>query len=60
MQKSTDDMFSLPSALARVLKKYIKDGEIVSGSTCPECGSNKIIYSGGCNMCADCGYSACK
>jgi len=60
MQKSSDDMFSLPSAIARVLKKYIKDGQEVVGSTCPVCNKESIIYSEGCKVCKSCGWSVCS
>jgi len=60
MQKSTDDMFSLPSAIARVLKKYIKDGQEVTGFECPECGDSNVFYSEGCKTCKSCGWSACN
>lgn len=60
MQKSTDDMFSLPSAVARVLKKYIKDGQPVNGQVCPECGSTNLVYENGCVVCRDCGWTACN
>jgi ribonucleoside-diphosphate reductase alpha chain len=60
MQKSTTDMFSLPSALARVLKKYIKDGQKVHGQTCPSCKSTDLIYEAGCVTCSNCGWSKCS
>ena len=60
MRKSTNDMFSLPSAVARVLKKYIKDGQSVSGMVCDNCGSSNIIYQEGCHVCKDCGNSKCS
>jgi ribonucleotide reductase alpha subunit len=60
MQKSSDDIFSLPSAIARVLKKYIKDGQVISGVTCPECGSEKLVYSEGCKRCHSCQWTACS
>lgn len=60
MQKSTDDMFSLPSAVARVLKKYIKDGQKVVGKTCPSCGSDQLSYQEGCVTCQSCGWSKCS
>ena len=60
MMKSSDDMFSLPSAIARVLKKYIKDGQDVVGSSCPGCNKESIIYSEGCKVCKSCGWSACS
>lgn len=59
MRKSTDDMFSLPSAVARVLKKYIKDGQKVSGQECPECGCKELIYQEGCTRCSECLWTAC-
>jgi ribonucleoside-diphosphate reductase alpha chain len=59
MQKSTDDMFSLPSAVARVLKKYIKDGQKISGVTCPSCGSDALVYQEGCKRCNNCQWTAC-
>ena len=60
MQKSTDDIFSLPSAISRVLKKYIKEGQPVVGTSCPSCNSSEIIYSEGCKVCKSCGWSACS
>lgn len=60
MQKSTDDMFSLPSAVARVLKKYIKDGQKVSGQICPSCGKESLIYQESCLTCKDCGWGKCS
>lgn len=59
MQKSSEDMFSLPSAVARVLKKYIKDGQQVKGTACPDCGEEKLVYTEGCKRCSSCGWSAC-
>lgn len=53
------DTFS--KAMARVLKKYIGDGEKVisrSGSICPECGS-ELQFVEGCKSCKSCGWSKC-
>jgi ribonucleoside-diphosphate reductase alpha chain len=45
--------------VARVLKKYIKDGEHSLGSEkCPQCG-NDLIYIEGCKSCF-CGFSKCS
>jgi len=60
MQKSTDDMFSLPSAISRVLKKYIKDGQDVIGFICPECEKDEVYYQEGCKTCRNCGWSMCN
>lgn len=59
LQKSTDDMFSLATASARVLKKYVEDGEKATGTSCPECGHPKLIYTDGCVTCPSCGWSKC-
>ncbi len=47
--------------IARVLKKYIQDGERVftSGNSCRECGGS-LVYRDGCISCPDCGYSKCS
>jgi ribonucleoside-diphosphate reductase alpha chain len=54
-----NDMFTFEKGIARVLKKYIKDGES-SADTCPECKQKAIKYEEGCNVCTNCGFSACK
>lgn len=60
LSKGSDDMSALSSTAARVLKKYIKDGEKVSGGKCPSCGAD-LIYHDGCASCAaTCGYSRCN
>lgn len=46
--------------VARLLKKYIKDGQQVrSGHSCQDCGSSNLIYEEGCLRCIDCGSSKC-
>lgn len=60
LSKGSEDMSALSSTAARVLKKYIKDGEKVSGGKCPSCGA-ELIYHDGCASCAaTCGYSRCN
>jgi len=58
LHKATNNMTSLTSAAIRVLKKYIKDGESVSGIKCPICDSINLVYIDGCVSCA-CGFSRC-
>ena len=55
-----DDMFSFSRVLARVLKSYIPDGTKTSGKTCPECGSDSLVYMEGCMTCSSCGSSKCS
>jgi len=54
-----DTLFSYNKALARVLKRYIEEGE-QSGLECPSCHSAKMVYKGGCPSCMVCGMSACS
>lgn len=58
---SSDDMFTFTKSLARVLKKYIPNGA-KSTLTCenPECKSTNVVFQEGCNICLDCGHSACS
>ena len=58
LQKATEDITSMGAAAARVLKKYIKDGELVTGQKCPSCGK-EMVYMEGCCSCS-CGYSKCS
>lgn len=57
--KFTEDHISTwKSGVKRIIKKYIKDDtEYDAEDKCPECGSIKYIYEGGCEICKDCGYS---
>lgn len=57
LEKSKGEIHSFSKALSRVLKKYVKDGEKVSGANCPECG-NELRRIEGCISCT-CGYSKC-
>lgn len=60
MNKSVEDITSLASAVARVLKKYIKNGEIATGMECPSCKSRSLIYIDGCASCSNCSWSKCN
>ena len=59
LQKATEDITSMGSAAARVLKKYIKDGEVAKGQSCPSCG-NGLVFLEGCVSCTTCGWSKCS
>jgi ribonucleoside-diphosphate reductase alpha chain len=60
LQKASTDMFSVSSAASRILKKYIKDGEVATGKTCPMCSSNELTYIDGCVSCQKCNWSKCE
>lgn len=57
-KEQDSDMYTYNKVLARILKKYIKDGER-SSRECPSCGEKKLIYQEGCVVCNVCGYSVC-
>jgi hypothetical protein len=60
LSKGTEDLTSLSSAAARVLKKYINDGEKVTGTECPSCHQTDTLqYDEGCVKCI-CGWSKCS
>lgn len=58
LNKIDGEMFSFTKSLARVLKKYIPDGE-KSTVTCQDCGSDQVIFQEGCQSCQSCGSSKC-
>jgi len=45
--------------ISRTLKKYIKDGLILSNKQCPSCKNKSLIYEDGCKICTICGFSVC-
>jgi ribonucleoside-diphosphate reductase alpha chain len=53
-----DDFFSFDIAVSRVLKKYIKNGEVYEADVCDVCKS-KLIYYDGCIKCSNCTWSKC-
>lgn len=53
-----DAITTWSNGVARALKRYIKDGT-ETGEVCPDCGA-KIIYTGGCKSCPNCGWSKCS
>lgn len=58
MRDREADMFSFAKVMARVLKKYIKDG-VKRDRICPKCGGNEMAYQEGCLKCLSCGDSKC-
>ena len=53
------DLFSFQRAMARVLKKYIAEGE-KSEVECPTCHGKEVYYKNGCPTCKICGHSNCS
>lgn len=57
---SVQDVFvgSFLFAIRKYLSSFIKDGEVVDGAKCSECGG-KIVFEEGCQKCMNCGNSKC-
>ncbi len=58
LEKTAGDLTGFSKAICRVLKKYIKDGELVRGEECPEC-HGELIREEGCIRCISCSFSKC-
>jgi ribonucleoside-diphosphate reductase alpha chain len=60
LQKSASDILSFNAAAARVLKKYIKDGQVITGTACSSCKAvGTLVYIDGCATCSVCEWSKC-
>jgi ribonucleoside-diphosphate reductase alpha chain len=53
-----DNLNTWKNGVARVIKKYIKDGEKGKGK-CPSCGSDQLEYVEGCLICKSCSWGKC-
>lgn len=53
------EIVSFGKAISRVLKKYVKDEDMVSRNACKDCGSANVRMQEGCLTCNDCGSSKC-
>jgi ribonucleoside-diphosphate reductase alpha chain len=60
LEKSDGSMASFEKAIARVLKKYIKDGEVENGSICNNCKQKTLVRQEGCVVCSSCGWTKCS
>lgn len=59
LMKSEGTIVSFSKAIARTLKKYLKD-EAFEAEDCPSCeGKGTLHRQEGCYLCKDCGYSKC-
>jgi|688.fasta_scaffold22514_6 ribonucleoside-diphosphate reductase alpha chain len=58
LNKSNGNITSFGKAVARILKKYIPEGE-ASTLKCEDCGSTNVVFEEGCSKCKSCGKSAC-
>lgn len=59
VEKTSGTVVSFSKALARTLKKYIKEGSKVVGEVCPDCKTDSLKRADGCVTCQICGWSRC-
>jgi len=59
LEKTKGELTSFSKSVARTLKKYINDGEKVTGEECEQC-QGKLIRQDGCKICMACGWTACS
>lgn len=55
----SDNISSFEKAVARSLKKYIKNGFKIN-EKCPNCGADSLVRQEGCIACTNCSYSKCS
>ena len=58
LEKVEGDMLCFSKGIVKALKKYIQDGTVVTGQSCPLCGKDTLVRNEGCCACV-CGYSKC-
>lgn len=59
LSKTNGHLTNFSKSLGRVLKKYIPEGKIISGTSCQECGDT-LVFENGCQQCKSCGNSKCS
>ena len=57
--KTNGDITSFTKAIARTLKKYISEEDLIERAKCQECNSTNLRMEEGCLKCLDCGSSKC-
>lgn len=53
------EIVSFGKAISRVLKKYVKDEDMINRNICKDCGSSNVKMQEGCLTCIECGSSKC-
>lgn len=59
LQLKSESINTWKNGVERALKKYVTDGTVASGQTCPVCGQETLVYQEGCLICTNCGASRC-
>ena len=59
MELNNESINTWKSGVERALKKYLPNGTVAKGQTCPNCGQETLVYQEGCLICTNCGASRC-
>lgn len=59
LELDSESINTWKNGVERALKKYLPNGTVASGQTCPSCGNETLIYQEGCLICTSCGNSKC-
>lgn len=59
LNKTSGSLVNFDKAIARILKSYIPEEQLISRAKCTDCGSNNLKFENGCSACLDCGSSKC-
>ena len=57
LQLKDESINTWKNGVVRALKKYVTDGTLAKGQTCPVCGHESLVYQEGCLICTNCGAS---
>ncbi len=54
------EVVSFGKAISRILKKYVKEEDLIARALCSDCGSTNLRMQEGCLTCNQCGSSKCS
>jgi len=59
LELDSESINTWKNGVERALKKYLPNGTLAQGQTCPSCGNESLVYQEGCLICTSCGNSKC-
>lgn len=59
LELDSESINTWKNGVERALKKYLPNGTVAQGQTCPSCGNESLVYQEGCLICTSCGNSKC-
>ena len=59
MELNNESINTWKNGVERALKKYLPNGTVAKGQTCPNCGQETLVYQEGCLICTNGGASRC-